>query len=272
MAIFQRSSLKTKNTTVPVYAFTDDTDRVADFFLYDGTSTTSLNDSLGSSSDIADNLSYITVDTPDTDGIVCGIYAGQPISFILGEPTDRYFVFFTGTTEQTIPYEHFSTSAEAIADGNLTELQNGFYITPFSTDDAYSFIRVDGEPFLVKTALPGQDTVQSMNGVIKLENNNWQLISIPKQGAKVKEYFADRLATKYSLAADEMIEICGAYFGDENKFRSYIPGVTNASSANNFPLVYNDDGKLEITGFWVKLKDLSGKVDDVNNITISWDT
>jgi len=42
---------------------------------------------------------------------------------------------------------------------------------------------------------------------------------------------------------------------DLNKFLSFIPGVTNPTSENNFSLVMEDSGILEVLGFWAKVKD-----------------
>jgi len=118
----------------------------------------------------------------------------------------------------------------------------------------------------------GPSSSGTLSGTISLQNNRWQLIAIPVQEQNVKEYFVDRLAVKYNLAPKEMIEICNAFFGSDNLFRSYIPGVTNPNSPNNFPLVYNDNGNLEVTVFWVKLKDLSGIVPEPDNIVFDWST
>jgi hypothetical protein len=125
---------------------------------------------------------------------------------------------------------------------------------------------------LIITKGYGTESTGQLSGTINLQNNRWQLIAIPVQDVKVKEYFVDRLADKYGLQPEEMIEICNAFFGSDNLFRSYIPGVTNPDSANNFPLVYNDNGSLEVTGFWVKMKDLTGLVPDVNDIVFEWST
>jgi len=97
----------------------------------------------------------------------------------------------------------------------------------------------------------------SCSGTIKIQNNAWQLIAIPRNVGNVKEYFVDRLATSYGVAPESLIDICNTYIGGEGRFRSYIPGVTNAATSNNFPLIYDDGVNREITGFWVKTFDFT---------------
>jgi len=117
------------------------------------------------------------------------------------------------------------------------------------------------------------------NGIIELEVG-WQLISIPIQYgywdssihshihdnstiAKIKNYIVDQIEDIQGVAANTLIEIFNAYPGDLNAFLSFIPGVTNPLSSNNFPLTYEDGAFREILGFWVKNISASA-------FTISW--
>ena len=105
-------------------------------------------------------------------------------------------------------------------------------------------------------------------GQIKLNNNVWQLISIPVKGKNINDYFLAEVETKLnalattaahpsagSLTAADAIEVVNAYPGDLNSFLSFIPGVTNPASVNNFNLVRNDGVNIdEVAGFWVKMR------------------
>jgi hypothetical protein len=114
-------------------------------------------------------------------------------------------------------------------------------------------------------------TSNGCSGTIKIQNNAWQLIAIPKEDSKVKEYFVDALSSKYNCEATDIIDICSCYFGDEDRFRSYIPGVTKPETSNNFPLIYTDDTNNEITGFWVKTKDFSSLLSQ-NYLIYEWNS
>lgn len=99
-------------------------------------------------------------------------------------------------------------------------------------------------------------------GTIKIQNNVWQMIAIPVRNVNIKEYFLDVLDSKIKVSDDtksvsDVIEVANCYLGNENQFRSYVPGFTNATSINNFPLVYNDEGNFEVTAFWIKTKNFT---------------
>ena len=108
-----------------------------------------------------------------------------------------------------------------------------------------------------------------LSGKIRLQRGVWQLVSIPVEGKKVKEYLVDRLATQEGQVASDLIEIVNTYRGTEDKFFSYVVGVTGANSENNFNLVYDDNGSKEIAGIWVKMKEYSHTE---NDLILNWDT
>lgn len=217
---------------------------------------------------VDDNLYSTDITLPDYDCTVFALFKEQPIVISVGSP-DKFFVYYRVEEGKIVPYEHISDSGDAISSGNLDELTNGFYCHRVEGYDN-SIIIVDDRPYPIRIPYNIGTVDCSSSGHIKIENNVWQLISIPVKDVSVKEYFVDRLASKYSASPEDMIEICTAYFGDENKFRSYIPGVTNPATANNFPLVYEDSGNMEITGFWVKTKDMTGIVPDTEDIVFDW--
>jgi len=210
---------------------------------------------------------YSTVITlPNEDCTLCVLFKGRPIVIRVGNPTAK-FIYYRIVAGLDVPYNHFYPDGVAISDGLLNEAGAGFYFRDVH-DFPSSIIVVDRKHFRIK--LPYGLSSSETSGTILIQNNVWQLIAIPKENVNVKEYFVDRLSLKYSVPAKDMVEICTAYFGNENKFRSYIPGVTNPATANNFPLVFADGTSREISGFWVKIKDLTGLVPDVNGVKFDW--
>jgi hypothetical protein len=102
-------------------------------------------------------------------------------------------------------------------------------------------------------------------GIITIEPLRWQTISIPsiyggwntttnllERGAptlaKVKEYIIDQLEDKYGAG---VILRISRFWGDDNAWVDFIPGVTLAGSPNNFELMPldADTGQREPQGF-----------------------
>ena len=111
--------------------------------------------------------------------------------------------------------------------------------------------------------------VQQLSGTIRLQRGRWQLISIPVEGKTVKEYLVDRLATQEGQLASDLIEVVNTYRGTEDKFFSYVVGITSESSEGNFSLVYDDNGSKEIAGVWVKMKNYTHTMED---LILNWNT
>ena len=112
---------------------------------------------------------------------------------------------------------------------------------------------------------------QPLSGTIQIEPLVWQQISIPvRYGyfdtssgdivcdgttiARVKNYVMDQIEHVTGLSISSVIEVANTFRGDDNFFRSYIPGITNPNSSNNFELAYDDSGNIEYAGFWIKSK------------------
>jgi len=113
------------------------------------------------------------------------------------------------------------------------------------------------------------------SGSIKLNNGNWQLISVPVDGKSINEYFLNKVEAIMqtydgAYTAADAIEVCNAYPGQINKFLSFVPGVTSPSSEHNFSLIMNDGTSInEITAFWVKMNDYYALTND-EDIIINW--
>lgn len=112
-------------------------------------------------------------------------------------------------------------------------------------------------------------------GTIKLNNNKWQLISIPVTNVNVANYFMEKVKNTIitydvNLDASDVIEVASAYPSCDDKFLSYIPGYTKIDNINNFELVRLNGVNLnEIVGFWVKCKDFKLLTND-EDIIIDW--
>jgi len=122
---------------------------------------------------------------------------------------------------------------------------------------------------LTDGAFPGGEITDSVSsGTIELEVG-WQLISIPIQygywdasahahvhddttTAKIKNYVVDQIEDIQGVDCNTLIEIFNTYPGDVGGFLSFVPGVTNPLSSNNFALTYVDGTYNEVMGFWVK--------------------
>lgn len=261
---------KPKDTNIALYSFSDQEDNLTIIKLHNDGSYDNIPHAEPSYS-LSDNLTSISIRTPDEDCILCMIYRGQPIVANVGLPLKK-FIYYAVDGDVDIEYKHIkSTNGDTYSEGVLSQVDNGFYYLDIDIAEETSIVIVNEIPYLVKTQLEEAEE-EKTSGSIKIQNNVWQLIAIPREGAKVKEYFVDRLAAKYSVTPDELLESCNAFFGSENKFRSYIPGVTNPTTSNNFPLVYLDEGTREITGFWVKIKDLYDKINDIDDIYLDWET
>lgn len=113
------------------------------------------------------------------------------------------------------------------------------------------------------------------NGRIRLNNNVWQLIAIPVEGKNVNDYFLNDIEAQLQTYdgtknITDIIEVTNSYPGHLDVFRSFVPGVTNPASENNFSLVVDDGSIKEVVGMWVKMKDyhaLTGGED----IIFEWD-
>jgi hypothetical protein len=113
-------------------------------------------------------------------------------------------------------------------------------------------------------------------GTILLQNNVWQLVTIPVEDKKVKEFFLDTLDNQIQLAnpsknITHYIEVVNTYVGHVNRFYSFVPYITNPNSEHNFQLAYTDPitNELEFTAFWVKTKDY--KSFDSNDLIFTWE-
>lgn len=112
----------------------------------------------------------------------------------------------------------------------------------------------------------------SGGGVIRIESNRFEMISIPVTGQRVADYFLAKVEEVTGLPASETIEFVKAYPSNtvsSGKYLGFVPGVTNLESSSNFKLVEDDNGKVAHVPFFVRSKAFDSP-DYV--IEIEWDT
>jgi len=212
----------------------------------------------------------VNVTLPNVDCIVCSILNGSVLFLKVGNPIIRY-LYYKGTTSLVIPYIREDTSGTILENSNLTEYGYGIYgFIP--TDTTHSIITVESNSIALDvnySQTSGSITLNYTPGVA-----TWQQIAIPVNNTTVKNYFLDGLDvliktydnTKSVL---DVVERVSAYPGNVNKFLTFIPGITPATSEGNFPLTITDGNSVEITAFWVKIKDY-GAITNNTSLVFNW--
>jgi hypothetical protein len=215
------------------------------------------------------NLRKSNITLPNENCTVCAMLNDEPIFMRVGAPKIR-FTFFEGKgkTGKTIPYEQINESdGSVIESGNLQEFGEGLYgFTPSFTGN--SIIKCRGLVFPLR--VPYFTESAGMSGSIYLQKNAWMMLAVPKENAKIYDDVISPIENATGLSGDQIFEVFNAYpyIDSQNReFLSFVPGVTNVLSKNNFQLIYEDEnGEKEITGFWCRTKDYPG-----DTITFNWD-
>ena len=125
-----------------------------------------------------------------------------------------------------------------------------------------------------KNISTGDGTGGSASGEIVL-NVGWQQVAIPVN-RKLKDYFVDWLDAKIngydsSKHAVDVMERASAYFGGENRFRTYVVGGTPEAAEGNFRLMMDDGDKKEVVGFWLKMYDYKD-ITNGDDLVFSWNS
>ena len=183
------------------------------------------------------------------------------------------------TIEYKTPFNNLWTMVQDLGYPSTPNLDQKEWIFSVSGDYKVTAIAKDGSGLETRV-----ETVVSFEtlagggqatGRIKLNNNVWQLIAIPVQAKNVHDYFLNNIEAQLQTydgdkTISDAIEVVNAYMGHEDKFRSFVPGVTNTSSPSNFPLTVDDGTVKEIVGFWVKMKDYYA-ITNNEPIIFNWD-
>lgn len=178
--------------------------------------------------------------------------------------------------ERYTPNGYISVVEKSGKDMDWTFQEEGLYRIALTTIDINGESSTKYEDVSVEfgsCATSGGDA--KLSGSIELEPNVWQLVAIPVQfgyfdssggvlvhdkstPATVYNYVIRQIESVYGKPAEQLLSVCNAYIGDDNFFRSYIPGFTAETSPHNFPLVYVDDDapdgevRREVVAFWVR--------------------
>jgi hypothetical protein len=102
---------------------------------------------------------------------------------------------------------------------------------------------------------------EPMTGIVRLEPNLFQNVSIPVKGKTIK-YFLDKVAAVYGGDVSDIITLCKALpasDGTGGMWQIYAPGVSG--TASEFQLVVTDNGVDEINPFLVLTKNFAGTID-----------
>ena len=174
-------------------------------------------------------------------------------------------------SEAPISYKQIDYDGTELDSGDATNIDGNFYYINPSTIDPSFFILNDKH---IITLVVPSTTCTSSSGKIHLQENAWQLIAINVEGKKVNEYLLDKLAEITDTDIENIVGRVSAYYGDQNKFTSFIPAVTDPESSKNFNLVYTDTSNdmeiKEITAFWIKMLDYKTYYND--ELIFEWDS
>ena len=199
-----------------------------------------------------------------SNGYILGTFGGGSFCVSVEATIPRVFFFNANQVDllpETLGFTIVDNGGGVIQTGTLGSINTNFYQITLNQDvvdaDQFSVMLSNYDAVSINSISDANNTDVPSRGTILLNSNVWQQIAVPVYDKNIKEEFCDRLAAKYNTDASSIIEICTAYFGSENKFRSYIPDVTSPNLSNNFPLIFTDGDSFEISGIWVKMKDLS---------------
>jgi len=158
------------------------------------------------------------------------------------------------------------TASMSSSASNAPDLSS-VYVKYYHTDYV---LNTENAPYLHNSiAVNSGYSSSCYHGIIQIEPERWQLISVPIQYgywdsvlhkhvhddttvSRVYNYIVEQIQDTYSVPAETMIEVFNTYIGDINKYYNFLPGVTDPLSEHNFELAYQDGVYLEYTGFWVK--------------------
>ena len=145
----------------------------------------------------------------------------------------------------------------------------GNYRISLKTTDAEGDWSEKIEDFPIVFDVCGTGTGTGSSGIVRLESDRFEMISIPVRGRTVNDYFIQKLEEVTGKAAIESIDFVKAYPSNtlsSGKYIGFVPGVTNPDSSYNFKLVEDDDGVEAHVPFFVRTKVLDATIE------ISWTT
>lgn len=199
-------------------------------------------------------LKRYNLTAPDEDCYLFTLFNNQPQFFRVGTPPIRIFLF-ADKEELDINYRLLNFDGSEKESGVMDELDLGLYYVTLPEIGDYIFMSDVHKPMPVHTPYV-VDSV-GMSGKIVFQKDQWMLLSVPKQGAKISDLVSE-IESKYSVQGSDIFRVFSAYPATIEQGREmldYKPGVTPDSTKYNFNLVYADGEAKEITGFWCKTED-----------------
>jgi len=269
----QHSSIRDRGETVDIFAQTNVPDGISIIQIDDLDVVTDITPvTLPLITSLSTNLKKSTLTLPTVHCTLVSFLNDEPVFIRVGTPKIR-FTFFAGknATGQLIPYEMISqVDGSIVESGNLSEYGYGLY----------GFVPINTGPYIIKCQglvfplrVPYVANAAGTSGKIYLQENAWQMLAIPKKGAKIYEDFVLPIETQTGLLGSQIFEVFNAYpyINTQNReFLSFVPGTTNPASKHNFQFIYTDvNGEDEISGFWCKTKAYTALTGGVT-IDYSW--
>jgi len=172
----------------------------------------------------------------------------------VGEP-GPLLIAYTGETGESHTYVQHDMDGTDVADGDMTELVEGFYYAPSESDTTTYYTLDDKVSAILK--FPYGD--ESISGTVRIQSLEQQYISLPVKDKTIAEYFVDAVCDTLDADEDEVFQLLKSLPSTEDAsgtFKVYKPGTTNRSSSNNFKTSSEDsDGIIEYRSFLCITKD-----------------
>jgi hypothetical protein len=255
------NAVVTGDDTLVVYKIVDNAGSV---------SITDITEASPTISDIANGkFKRYNLTAPNEDCYILAIINDQPQFMRVGNPPIRIFMY-SGVTSETINYELLNFDGTLAKQGSMTEVGFGVYFAQPDDVGDYIFTSDKHKPIPVHT--PYVTDSVGMSGKIVFQKDQWMLLAVPKDGAKISDLVAS-VEAKYGVAGNTIFRVFSAYPATNDQgleMLDYKPGVTPLNTKYNFSLVYADGSAKEITGFWCKTENYTVNGDADELVVYEW--
>lgn len=239
-----------------------------------------------------------SISTPDKDCFMFVKYNNRCAILRVGDP-EVLVIAYIGSEGETISYKQLDMDGKSIDDGDMTEIDEGFYyIEPSSTDKSffdmgngiiislvvpYNVVTVNGTNCLTSDGIfhnVGYNMfgfLGNKNSYYDLDNKKW----IDDDNAEAKSSdLAKAVCGKYGLVWDDQdddkwignyIKYLRSYTENDGKIRYYKPSVTPENNDANFSLIQEDEaGNLVVRGIDIYILQSLESVDGTDGVTITF--
>ncbi len=255
---------KAKDTSFKIIDKSDSDIEVMKFTLIDGLTV------LDSVTPTAKGDFFIAeIATPNENCWIFTIQNGACGMVRVGSP-EILTIGYTGIEAQTHTHSQYDMDGTEVGTGDMTEIGKGFYYCePFTLSASFVVLLDEIIKPLVVPYGGVKDGSGGSSGIIKIESDRFEMVSIPVRGQTVHSYFIAKIEEATGKPASESIELVKAYPSNslsKDKYIGFVPGVTNPAGSYNFKLVEDDAGDDAIVPFLVRTKVLDAPIE------ISWTT